>query len=968
MLRKIIVRGARQNNLKNISLEIDHNTFTVVTGVSGSGKSSLAFDTLYAEGMRRFVESQTTYARQFLERLDKPDVDAIEGLYPTIAVQAKNTVKTARSTVGTTTEIYDYLRLLFAKAGTLHCPQCGCKVHAASVDEMIASILDRFAEKQIYLMAPLEVSASVSPSILKDLVRARGYSYIMIRRKNRQDLRDLQDKLIDLETAADDEFSDAVREILRCSGRNKEGTGMGTGRDGIYIVVDRLRVGARRTARLVDSLESALKEGGGECVIADMDGDAKILSGNFRCTECGVEVRQPVPQELSFNNPLGACPACTGFGDRYELDMDAIISDPAKTLREGAIEAWNSAGVRRYARKMLSLPESQLGVRVDVPYKNLTEEEKHRVFHGYKKFYGIKTYFDNLKEKSYKASNRFILNRYRSLRRCTECGGTRLNRAALRVRISEKNIAEICAMPIEKSLRFFEKLHFPTQTAETVKVVMREILSRMRYLADVGLGYLTLDRLSRTLSGGEMQRIHLASYLSSRLTGTLYVLDEPTVGLHPRDTDRLLRIIKDLRDLGNTVLVVEHDMQVMREADRIIDLGPGAGENGGEVVFNGAIGEFYECEDSLTASFLRGERKVTDFTSARFSNRALQCAQFLTIKNAAENNLKNITVNFPLKSFTCVTGVSGSGKSSLICDVLYPQIAHRLGTGVDHRGKCDGVEGWEDFSTVEMVGQSPISTTPRSNPATFIQVLAPIRGLFAATSAARERGMYPGAFSFNSPLGQCPKCQGAGSLQIDMQFLSDIFVTCDECSGKRYRPDVLEIEYNGLNISKVLGLTVSEAMAFFRQHSQVTQRLQILIDVGLGYVKLGQPLNTLSGGECQRLKIASELAAGAGKGNRLYLFDEPTMGLHAEEVGKFLRCIARLISKGHTVIVIEHNLDVIAQADFVIDLGPEGGDAGGYVVAEGSPQEITEVKGSYTGRFLKEKILATKVTKKIRTE
>ena len=949
MLRKIIVRGARQNNLKNISLEIDHNTFTVITGVSGSGKSSLAFDTLYAEGMRRFVESQTTYARQFLERLDKPEVEAIEGLCPTIAVQARNTVKTARSTVGTTTEIYDYLRLLFAKAGTLHCPRCGRQVHAVSLDEMVASIFNDFNGKQVFLMAPIEVSQKVSPSLLRDLVRARGYSYLFIRqeRRNSQDGQDLQDKLIDLETVGDDELAECGMQSAECGARNAE---RGSSEHYMYIVVDRLRVESQRRARLADSMESALKEGGGVCVVHNEEGHDKTLTERHWCTECGIEVRMPVPQELSFNNPLGACRACTGFGDRYELDMDAIIPDPTKSLREGAIEPWNSPGIRHYARRMYSLPERELGMRADVPYKDLTEEEKNRVLHGYKKFYGLQTFFDRLKAKSYKPSNRFILQRFRTLRRCTECGGTRLNPAAFRVKINGQNIAEVCRMPLEAAQRFFKGVKFPDETAETVKVVMREIFSRMRYLVEVGLGYLTLDRLSRTLSGGEMQRIHLASYLSSRLTGTLYVLDEPTVGLHPRDTDRLMRIIKDLRDLGNTIIVVEHDMQVIREADRVVDLGPGAGENGGQMMFSGEIADFKKCKESLTAAYLRGDRRVSDFVRHRIHRSGP--VQFLAVKGAAENNLKEITVRFPVNRFSCVTGVSGSGKSSLICDVLYPWMARRFGTAVDHVGKCESVDGWEKFTGVEMVGQSPIGTTPRSNPATYIQVLTPIRSLFAATREGKERGMTPGTFSFNSPHGQCPKCQGAGSLQIDMQFLSDIFVACDECHGKRYRSEVLEVDYAGLNISEVLGLTVSEALAFFRRHKQITSRLQILIDVGLGYIKLGQPLNTLSGGECQRLKIATELVGG-GKGARLYLFDEPTMGLHPEEVGKFLGCIDRLLGRGHTVIVIEHNLDVIAQADYVVDLGPEGGDAGGDIVAEGTPREIAEMKGSYTGRFLK---------------
>lgn len=929
--RKIAVRGARQHNLKNLSLEINQDALTVVTGVSGSGKSSLAFDTLYAEGMRRFVESQSTYARQFLERLDKPDVDAIEGLCPTIAVQAKNTVKTARSTVGTSTEIYDYLRLIFAKAGDLHCPRCNVAVKAATLDEMIESVLSAFDGARIFLLAPLAVSEKVTPALARDLVRARGFSYL------------LADNLIDLETASDDDLAAALEPIINPSPNDDAPAG-------IHIVVDRVNAEPRRRARIGDSIETALKESGGTCVARDMEGRSRTLSEIPLCPGCGGEVHRPTPQHLSFNNPLGACPECTGFGDRYELDMDAVIPDPGKTLREGAIEAWNTSGIRRYVRRHFKKSAEEVGIRPDVPYKDLTDEEKHIILHGSDTFYGLLPFFEKMKKKSYKPSNRFFLQRYRTLRKCTACGGSRLSPAALSVRLGGRTIAGVCALPLHRFLVFFNELKFPSESEQMVDTLLREIKSRARYLLDVGLGYLTLDRLSRTLSGGEMQRVHLATYLSSRLTGTLYILDEPTVGLHPRDTDRLLAILRDLRSLGNTVIVVEHDPQVIRAADRVLDLGPGAGENGGRIVYNGSFKNFKRNKKSLTAAFLRGERAVGDELPPRKRARA---ENFLTVRGAAENNLKKINVRFPVNRFTVVSGVSGSGKSSLVCDVLYPFVARRKGRKADRIGACETVRGWEKFSSVEMVGQEPIGRTPRANPATFIQVLTPIRNLFAGAAGAKERGLAAGAFSFNTKEGQCPYCQGAGFIEVDMQFLADIYVTCENCGGKRYRSEVLEVRWKDLNISDVLHLTATEALAFFRDHRQIIKRLQALPDVGMGYIRLGQPLNTLSGGECQRLKIASELID-SRRGKKLYLFDEPTMGLHPDEIGKFLNCVNRLVTGGHTVIVIEHNLDVISHADHVVDLGPEGGEDGGYIVAEGPPGKIAASPKSHTGRYLAE--------------
>ncbi len=928
----IEIRGARQNNLKNVSVDIEHEKLTAFTGVSGSGKSSLVFDTLFAEGQRRFVESQSTYARQFLQRLDKPDVDVIEGLRPTIAVQSKNTYKSSRSTVGTVTEIYDYLRLVFAKAGTLHCPSCGDEVIAAAVDEMIGEILKEFAGARVYVLAPLEVSPKMTPLLLRDTVRARGYSYVMS-----------AGELTDLEGVDES----GLAEALAAAKPSKNGA---PEQDGLYIVVDRLTVSGQKRKRIADSVETALREGMGVFLIRGVEGGARFFTSRHRCLKCGIAIMRPSPQQLSFNSAIGACPRCKGFGDTYEIDMDAVVPDKKKTLREGAIECWETRGIRRYARKMFAKDGDELGVRPDVPFKDLTPLEVDRLLTGYGELYGLNPFFEKMKQKSYKPSNRFFLQRYRKLQRCPDCGGSRLNAEALSVRLGGKNIAELGVMPIGELNDFFESLELPAGDRETVKIPMRELIGRTKYIKEIGLGYLTIDRLSRTLSGGEMQRIHLAGHLGARLTGTLYILDEPTVGLHPRDTDRLIHVLKDLRDAGNTIVIVEHDLQVVRECDHIVDIGPGPGERGGNVVFDGAIEDFIATGDTLTADYLTGRKRVSDAGRQRTRGAA---DRFFTVRGAKQNNLKNIDVRFPEGRFTCVTGVSGSGKSSLVCDVLYPFLEHKLGKEDVPSGDCKGVDNWKLFSFVEMVGQEPIAHNSRANPLTYLGVFSPIRDLFAGTAEAKKRGLTPGSFSFNVAGGRCEKCEGSGYLEIDMQFLADITVLCDECNGTRYQPNVLEVTYNGKNISEVFGMTVSETISFFRNSKQLVRKLYVMEEVGLGYLRIGQPLSTLSGGESQRLKIARELVSNR-KGHGLYIFDEPTMGLHCDEVGRFLRCTDRLIGEGHTVVVIEHNLDVIAQADHVIDLGPEGGAAGGRIIAQGAPKEIAGNPDSITGKFLKD--------------
>jgi excinuclease ABC subunit A len=930
--RNIVIRGARQNNLKNVDLEIRQNALTVLTGPSGSGKSSLAFDTLFSEGQRRFVESQSTYVRQFLNRLDKPDVDAIEGLCPTLAVQSRNAARTSRSTVGTVTEIYDYLRLLFAKIGDLHCPDCGKPVRALGIDEMVDRAIAEFNGAKAYVLTPLEISPKLGPDVLRDLVRAHGFSYILS-----------AGDVIDLETCTEDDLENAIARARKKAHADENGSGR------LHIVVDRIKVEASKHSRLADSLETAMRHGGAYCAVRGMDGGELLFSPRPECRDCGRAVPPPSPHELSFNNPLGACPECKGFGDVYEVDMDLVIPDPGMTLRQGAIACWRGAKIQRYVRRMFARGEDELGVRLDVPYKDLTDQEKQRIYLGHGHLYGIKDFFDEISRKTYKASNRFMLGRFRSLHRCPECAGARLNRRARSVKISGMDIAEVGSMSLSDTLALVQSLHLPAHQEEIVRIPLREILSRTKYLVDIGLGYLTLWRMSRTLSGGEMQRIHLAAALGSRLTGTLTILDEPTVGLHPRDTDRLIRVLKDIRDVGNTVLVVEHDMQVMRAADRLIDMGPGPGQAGGEVVYSGTLKACISKSQSLTAQYLRGEKTVG-------GRRQIpgEPAQWLTIRGARQHNLQNIDAAFPLNRLSCVTGVSGSGKSSLIIDVLHPYLARRTGAATDIRpGDCDSVENWDSFSAVEMLGQDPIGRTPRANPASFIDVLTPIRTLFAGSPEAKMRHAAPGLFSFNSPLGRCEECEGTGCIKIEMQFLADIYVQCESCEGSRYKPEVLKIHFRDKTIADVLAMTGAEAASFFFDQPRVLSRLQPLLDVGLGYLRLGQPLNTLSAGEAQRLKIAAELGT-KKKGDILFLFDEPTMGLHPGEVQTFLECADRLLERNHTVIVIEHNMDVIANADYILDLGPEGGAAGGRIVAAGAPAQIAAARKSCTGKFLKQ--------------
>ncbi len=894
---------------------------TVVTGPGGSGKSSLAFDTLFAEGQRRFVESQSTYARQFLQRLDKPDVDVIEGLRPTVAVQSRNSHKSSRSTVGTVTEIYDYLRLIYAKIGDLHCPECGKPVRAATIDEMTAEAVTHLDGAKGMVLAPLQVVSAPSFEAAIEGVRARGYSYAII--------------------------GGAIHALDSDTLPQPAGDGE------IYVVIDRLAFSKTRRARIADSIESALKEGMGECVIADASGaPLKRFSMVSRCLDCGVSVSRPTPQHLSFNSALGACPECKGFGDTYDIDLDLVIPDRSKTLRGGAIECWETPGIRRYSHKMFAKSAEELGVRPDVPVSQLTEAEFDLLLHGRGELYGIYQFFDEVKAKSYKPSNRFTLMRYRTLRQCHVCGGTRLSREARSVKLRGLDIAELGRMPVSEVADFFRNLKLSPRDAKLVQLPLREISGRTGYLCETGLGYISLWRMSRTLSGGEMQRIHLASYLGSRLTGTMYVLDEPTVGLHPRDTDRLVSVLRDLRDLGNTIVVVEHDLQVIRQADHIIDMGPGSGAAGGSVVYEGDAKRFETAPPTLTSDYMAGRKKV--FGRRRDAMSAGD--EWFGIKGACENNLKNIDAMFPAGRFTCVTGVSGSGKSTLVCDILYPAVARRTGAEAVRCGSFRAATGLEAFDFAELMGQETIARNPRANPMTFLELFGAVRTIFANTQDARRMGLGPGAFSFNSAEGRCPKCEGAGWISIDMQFLADINVKCDECDGSRYKPHIHHVRHNGKTIVEVLEMTPGEAMQFFSDRRSIVSKLATLDEVGLGYLRLGQPVSTLSSGEAQRLKIAHELNSTA-RGRGLFVFDEPTMGLHIDEVSRFLRSVDRLLAAGHTVVVIEHNLDVIAQADHIIDLGPDGGSAGGMIVAQGTVEDVTGCADSVTGRFLRDMVM-----------
>ncbi len=913
--KKIIVKGAREHNLKNLSFEIPRNKLVVFTGVSGSGKSSLVFDTIYAEGQRRYVESLSSYARQFLERMNKPDVDLIQGISPAVAIEQKTGSRNSRSTVGTTTEVYDYLRLLFARIGKTICFQCGKVVTKATTGTVADWLETQKDGARFYLSFPLHDHEGHSVKEEIELLKKRGFFRIYFNKK----FYDLNEKEVKLP-------------------KNKKD---------IRVVVDRFKVTIGEVReKLSDSIEVTFKEGENRIVLINADTNEQFEFNKFyEC--CGVRYEEPEPRFFSFNNPFGACPVCQGFSKVVGVDMNLVIPNPNLTIADGAIAPFHGAKYSTYLRDLIQSARDYK-FPIHVPYKQLTEEQISLVKKGFGKYKGLDHFFSELERKTYKIHVRVMLSRYQGYTICPACKGSRLRREALQVKIDNKSIHEIVKLPIEYSLKFFEELKLSEYDYSVAERVLKEIIKRLTFLNNVGIGYLTLDRYSNTLSGGETQRINLATSLGSALVGTLYVLDEPSIGLHPRDNAKLIKILKNLRDIGNSVLVVEHDADMMKEADLIFDMGPKAGIEGGEIVAIGNYAEIVKNKLSLTGKYLSGELSIP--IPEKRNERKNKSVKII---GAKENNLKNLTLEIPLNKFVVVTGVSGSGKSTLIHDVFYAGLAKYLGNAPSFIGKYDEIKGGEYIDDVVIVDQSPIGKSPRSNPISYIKAFELIRELFANTHQARSRGYKPGFFSFNVPGGRCETCQGDGYIKVEMQFLADLYLECDDCNGTRYKKEIREITYKGKNLVNVLDMTVDEAIIFFEGNDRINRLLEMLAEVGLGYIKLGQPSNTLSGGEAQRIKLASYLTAQRDRRHILFIFDEPTTGLHFHDISKLLKCFQLLLQRNNSVVIIEHNLDVIKCADYVIDLGPEAGDKGGEIVATGTPEEIAENENSWTGKYLK---------------
>jgi excinuclease ABC subunit A len=926
----IVIKGARVNNLKNINVEIPHNKITVVTGLSGSGKTSLVFDTIYAEGQRRYIESLSSYARQFLERINKPDVDSITGLAPSMAIEIKQGTRNPRSTVGTSTEIYDYLRLLFARVGKTYSPVSGKEVKQDTIEDILAFINKQKSDTKIYIVFPLHLHTSKSIKDEIENLKQKGFFRII-----------RNDDIIDLNKEYD------IKKIKP---------------ENIKVIVDRFAFKKNEdelSQRIRESLEQAFSEGDGYlCVLIENEKEKpnfKEHHFNLHLELDGIRFEKPEPVLFSFNNPVGACHKCQGFGETIDLDPDLIIPDKSKTIFKNAIHPFSTPKHSRHLSDLITIAKTQ-NIRLHVPFKDLTKEEVDKVFNGAGEYIGINKFFRMVeREAAYKIHYRVLLSRYRAYTRCAECGGSRLRKEALYVKFMGKTIYDLVRSNIEELYNFFKNISLPAFEKKIAGRILEEIQNRLTYLYEVGLGYLTLNRLTSTLSGGETQRINLATSLGSSLVGSIYVLDEPSVGLHPRDNDRLIKILKSLRDIGNSVIVVEHDPEMIYASDHIIDMGPQAGENGGEVVFSGNLSEIKKAQDSLTGKYLTHKLRI-EIPSKRRQHKN----HSIILKGASENNLKNIDVEFPLGIFVCITGVSGSGKSTLISDILYGVLKKRIeGIYNEKIGAFSVITGYNYINAVELVDQTPIGRSPRSNPITYLKVFDQIRDLYGSLPGAKIKGYNAGSFSFNIPGGRCETCEGSGVIKIAMQFMADIYLECDTCKGKRYKSDILDVRYKGKNISDVLSMSVSEAIVFFKDYTKITSKLKILDEVGLGYLRLGQSATTLSGGEAQRVKLAYHLTFQMPGEKTLFIFDEPTTGLHLHDISKLLKSFNDLIENGNSVIVIEHNLEVIKCADYVIDLGPESGDKGGYVVATGTPEEIASNKKSYTGKFLS-KVLKNK--------
>ena len=945
----IVVKGARTHNLKNIDVTIPSGKLVIVTGVSGSGKSSLAFDTIYAEGQRRYVESLSAYARQFLERMEKPDVDKIEGICPAIAIRQKNSVRNPRSTVGTTTEIHDYMRLLYARVGRTFCRQCGQEVVRETAEVVARRLGELPAGSRVMIGFEMPVVAMPADLHVTDVDEVAN------------------EDAIDAAVARPPKIAgaDQIAETLNTLRRRGYGRLLIDGRavafeeldpaslrarTSLEVVVDRLRIEGDLRSRLTDSIETSYREGGGAAfaiVLEEANTERIVFSERFECRTCGIAYETPQPRLFSFNNPFGACPTCHGFGNVIELDMDLVVPDQSKSINQGAIEPWSKPHYRAQLAE-LKRAARKAGVRLDVAWVDLTDDERKFVVDGDGDYEGIRGFFRWLERKKYKVHVRVFLSRYRGYLACPDCSGARLRREARDVRVGNRTIDAVSALTVREAQQFFGELQLSEKDATVADKVLREIRRRLAFLSDVGLDYLTLDRLSSTLSGGESQRINLATSLGSALVGTLYVLDEPSIGLHARDNQRLIDILQQLRDQGNSVLVVEHDEDMIRVADHVVDIGLGAGEQGGRVVFSGDFKSLLQEQRSLTAKYLRDELAIPVPTTRRRG-----VGQKIKLFGASEHNLKNVDVEIPLNTLTCVTGVSGSGKSTLVHDVLYAAVKRAKGDWDRRVGVFRKLDGLEYITDVVLVDQTPIGRTPRSNPVTYLKAFDPIRELFASTKDAKSRGLTASHFSFNVPGGRCEACQGEGEVRVEMQFLADVFVPCEHCDGMRFKPQVLEVRYRGKSVHQVLDMTVREALTFFSTSPKVLRRLQVLDEIGLGYLRLGQPATTLSGGEAQRIKIAAHLSSAGGE-RLLYILDEPTTGLHFDDIAKLLAAFRKLVEAGHTLVVIEHNLDVVKVADYLIDLGPEGGAEGGSLVTSGTPEQVAQVEASHTGRALRQ--------------